>query len=89
MDGQVTAKVKQARFRKAMRLQQRIAREIAAAQVGKTLRVLVETPTTARTESDAPDVDTQVLLSSPAPAGEFADVRITGTSVYDLVGEPL
>ena len=87
MPGQVPARVKQARFRKAMRLQQRIAREIAEAQVGRTLRVLVEKSQVARSEGDAPDVDTQVLLTAPAAVGEFAVVRITGTSVYDLVGE--
>jgi ribosomal protein S12 methylthiotransferase len=87
MPGQVPARIKQARFRKAMRLQQRIAREIAEAQVGTTLRVLVEDGQTARSQADAPDVDTQVLLTTPAPAGEFAKVRITGTSVYDLMGE--
>jgi ribosomal protein S12 methylthiotransferase len=89
MEGQITVKVKQARFRKAMRLQQRIAREIATAQVGKTLRVLVENSTSARSEADAPEVDTQILLSTPTTPGEFAKVRITGTSVYDLVGEPV
>jgi ribosomal protein S12 methylthiotransferase len=89
MPGQIPVKVKQARFRKAMRLQQRIAREIAAAQVGRTLRVLVENINTARSEADAPDVDTQILLTAPATVGEFANVRITGTNVYDLVGEPV
>ena len=88
MPGQISAKVKQARFRKAMRLQQSIAREIATAQVGKTLRVLVEKGQTARAEADAPDVDTQVLLTAPAQVGQFANVRITGTNVYDLVGVP-
>jgi ribosomal protein S12 methylthiotransferase len=87
MPGQIPAKVKQARFRKAMRLQQRIAREIAAAQVGKTLRVLVENGNTARSQADAPDVDTQILLTTPAAVGEFTNVQITGTNVYDLVGE--
>jgi ribosomal protein S12 methylthiotransferase len=87
MPGQIPAKVKQSRFRKAMRLQQRIAREIAAAQIGKTLRVLVETPATARSQSDAPEVDTQILLTTPAPVGHFAQVRVTATQVYDLVGE--
>jgi ribosomal protein S12 methylthiotransferase len=89
MPGQIPARTKQARFRKAMRLQQRIAREIAAAQVGKTIRVLVETATAARAEADAPEVDTQVFLTAPAPAGEFANVRITSTKDYDLVGEPV
>ena len=87
MTGQVPQKVKQARFRKAMRLQQCIARELAAAQVGRTLRVLVESGHAARTESDAPEVDAQVLLTTPAQVGNFAQVRITGTNVYDLVGE--
>jgi len=89
MPGQVPARVKQSRFRKAMRLQQRIALQLAAAQVGKTLRVLVENGDTARSQSDAPDVDTQVILATPAPAGQFANVRVTGTNVYDLVGEPV
>jgi len=89
MPGQVPARTKQARFRRAMRLQQRIAGELAAAQVGKTLRVLVEKPDAARAAGDAPEVDTQVLLTRPAPVGEFANVRITGTSLYDLVGEPV
>jgi ribosomal protein S12 methylthiotransferase len=89
MAGQIPAKTKQGRFRKAMRAQQRIAREIAAAQIGKTMRVLVETSTAARSEADAPEVDTQVLLTAPAAVGQFANVRVSGTSVYDLVGEPV
>jgi len=89
MPGQIPARTKQSRFRKAMRLQQRIARELAAAQVGKTIRVLVETATTARTEADAPDVDAQVLLTTPTGPGQFAKVRVTGTSVYDLIAEPI
>jgi ribosomal protein S12 methylthiotransferase len=89
MPGQIPAKVKQARFKKAMRLQQRIAGEHAAAQVGRTLRVLVEKGDTARSQADAPDVDTQILLTKPARVGEFAEVRIMGTNVYDLVGEPV
>jgi ribosomal protein S12 methylthiotransferase len=89
MPDQIPAKTKQARFRKAMRVQQRIAREHAAAQTGRTLRVLVETADTARTEYDAPDVDTQVLLTKPATPGQFVNVRVTGANVYDLVAEPL
>lgn len=89
MPGQVPAKIKQARYKRAMRLQQKIAGEISAASVGKRMRVLVETSTTARSESDAPDVDGQVIFQNPvARVGEFAEVRITGTQVYDLVGEP-
>jgi ribosomal protein S12 methylthiotransferase len=86
MEGQLPAKVKAARYKKAMSLQQRIAREISAAQVGKRLRALVEQPLIARAAADAPDIDGRILLISPAPVGEFIDVEITGTQVYDLVG---
>jgi ribosomal protein S12 methylthiotransferase len=89
MPDQVPTKVKTARYKRAMKLQQKIAREIAQSRVGKTLRVLVEKPHAARSESDAPEVDCQVILDRPAPVGEFIDVRITGTQVYDLAGEVL
>lgn len=89
MEDQIPARVKNRRFREAMKLQQRIATEIAAEQVGKTLRVLVEQPLAGRTEFDAPDVDTRVILTSPAEPGTFASVKITGTQVYDLLGEPV
>ncbi len=87
MEGQLPQKVKQARYKKAMKLQQRIAAEQSAAQVGKTIRALVDQPLVARGEVDAPDIDGRILLKKPAPVGEFVSVRITGTQVYDLVGE--
>jgi ribosomal protein S12 methylthiotransferase len=86
MDGQVPQKVKAARYKRAMQLQQRIAREISKSQVGKRLRALVDQPLSARAAADAPDIDGRILLASPAPVGEFIDVEITGTQVYDLVG---
>ena len=89
MEGQLPAKVKTARYKKAMKLQQRIAREISEAQVGKTLRALVDQPLVARAAGDAPDIDGRILLSKPAPVGEFIEVQITGTQVYDLLGDPV
>ena len=89
MDGQLSQKVKAARYKKAMSLQQRIANETSASQVGRTLRALVDQPLIARAEVDAPDIDGRILLSRPAPVGEFIDVKITGTQVYDLTGEPV
>jgi ribosomal protein S12 methylthiotransferase len=88
MEGQLPAKTKQARYRKAMKLQQRIAGEISKEQVGLTMRALVDSPTVARAAADAPDIDGRIHLTKPAPVGEFIEVRITGTQVYDLVGEP-
>jgi len=89
MAEQVPTKTKQARFKKAMKLQQKIAREIAEAQIGKTIRVLVEKPLAGRAEADAPDVDTQVIFSRPAPVDEFVMARVTGTQGYDLLAEPV
>ena len=89
MEGQLSPKVKSARYRKAMKLQQRIAREISEAHVGQTMRALVDQPLVARGEVDAPDIDGRILLSRPATVGEFIEVKITGTQVYDLVGDPL
>jgi ribosomal protein S12 methylthiotransferase len=87
MEDQVPQKVKAARYKRAMKLQQKIAREISEAQVGKRLRAVVDQPLVARATADAPDIDGRILLSSPAPVGEFIDVEITGTQVYDLVGD--
>jgi ribosomal protein S12 methylthiotransferase len=72
-----------------MKLQQKIARELAEAQQGRTIKVLVEQPQVARSEHDAPDVDCRVLLESPLPSGEFATVTVTGAQVYDLVAKPV
>jgi ribosomal protein S12 methylthiotransferase len=85
MPGQIPARVKNERYRKAMIVQQRIAREIAAEKVGRELRLLVDQPLIARTEADAPDVDARVILSEPATVGEFATRRITGSCGYDLL----
>ena len=87
MEGQHPAKIKEARYKKAMKLQQKIAKEISQAQVGKVVRAVVDQPLVARGESDAPDIDGRILLKKPAPVGEFVNVRITGTQVYDLIGE--
>jgi ribosomal protein S12 methylthiotransferase len=87
MDGQVPSAVKNARYRRAMTLQQKIAAEIAQSMIGREINVLVEEPLLARSESDAPDVDTRVLLSRTVPVGQFAKVRVSGTQVYDLRGD--
>ena len=87
MEGQLSSKVKEARYKRAMKLQQKIAAEIGRAQVGKVVRAIVDQPLVARGETDAPDIDGRILLKKAAPVGEFVNVRITGTQVYDLVGE--
>jgi ribosomal protein S12 methylthiotransferase len=85
MPNQVPAKIKNARYRAAMSIQQKIAHEIAREKIGSELKLLVDQPLIARTEADAPDVDARVILSEPAPVGEFVKKRITGARGYDLL----
>src|SRR5213595_646135 len=85
MPGQISAKVKNERHRRAMTLQQKIAHEVAAAKIGSELKLLVDQPLVARTEADAPDIDARVLLSQPAPVGEFITRKIQGARGYDLL----
>ena len=85
MEGQIPTKLKNTRYRVAMSIQQEIAHEIARQKVGRELKLLVDQPLIARTEADAPDIDTRVILSQPAPVGEFARRRITGSRGYDLL----
>jgi ribosomal protein S12 methylthiotransferase len=88
LPNQLGKNLKQKRYRTAMALQQRIATEWAQSQVGLSRQVLVEQPLIGRTEGDAPEVDTKVLLDKALPVGQFATVMITGTQVYDLRGTP-
>jgi ribosomal protein S12 methylthiotransferase len=85
MPGQVPLKVKNARYREAMSIQQTIAHELARNKIGHELKLLIDQPLIARTEADAPDVDTRVILKNPAPVGEFVRKRITGARGYDLL----
>src|SRR2546421_2185007 len=85
MPDQISPKIKNARYRAAMSIQQKIAHEIAREKIGRELKLLVDQPLIARTEADAPDVDTRVILSKPAPVGEFVTRRISGARGYDLV----
>jgi ribosomal protein S12 methylthiotransferase len=85
MPDQLPSRIKNARFQRAMVVQQKIAREIAQAKVGQRIKLLMDQPLIARTEADAPDVDTRVILSSPEPVGEFVYRTISGTRGYDLL----
>ena len=87
MSGQMPLAMKNARYRRAMRLQQKIASELADTKIGKQIKGLVEQPLVARSAADAPEVDTRVLLTNSAPVGGFVQIRVTGTQVYDLRGE--
>ncbi|HKP93722.1 MAG TPA: 30S ribosomal protein S12 methylthiotransferase RimO [Chthoniobacterales bacterium] len=85
MAEQIPTRIKNERYRRAMTAQQRIARELAAAQVGSEARLLVDGPLSARTQADAPDVDARVVLVEPAPVGELITRKIIGSRGYDLL----
>src|SRR5438132_1872037 len=79
MPDQIPAKIKNARHRIAMSIQQKIAHELAREKVGRELKILVDQPHIRRTQTDRPDVDARVVLSKPAPVGEFISRRIAGS----------
>src|SRR4051812_21996389 len=85
MSDQIPASVKNSRFRRAMTSQQKIAREIAREKIGQRLKLLVDSPMIARTDADAPEVDTRVMLSEAAPVGEFIWREIRDSRGYDLL----
>jgi ribosomal protein S12 methylthiotransferase len=85
MSNQIPARIKNARYRTAMSIQQQIAHDIAREKIGSEIKLLVDQPHVARSEADAPDVDGRVILSKAAPVGEFISRKITGSRGYDLV----
>lgn len=87
MEGQIPPRVKRARYSRAMKLQQKIARETSELMIGRKVRVLIEKPLAGRTEADAPDVDCQVIFARPKTPGEFIDATITGSRVYDVLAD--
>jgi ribosomal protein S12 methylthiotransferase len=82
---QISPAHKETRYRRAMVLQKKIAREIAQQSIGRELTLLVDQPLIARTEADAPEVDARVILAKPAPVGEFIHRTILGARDYDLL----
>ena len=85
MPGQVPVQIKNARYRAAMSIQREIAHEMAREKTGRELKLLVDQPHIARTEADAPDVDSRVILSKEAVVGEFVWRKVVGSRGYDLL----
>jgi ribosomal protein S12 methylthiotransferase len=85
MPGQVPAKIKNSRYRAAMALQQSIAHDLARKKIGNELKLLIDQPHIGRSEADAPDVDTRIVLSERAPVGEFIRRTVRGSRGYDLL----
>lgn len=89
----VPKKEKQTRASAVMKVQRCISKELNKNCIGKTFKVLFDKKEgdhfAGRTEFDSPDVDNTVLVDakkSYARIGDFANVRITSATEYDLMG---
>ena len=85
---------KQARLGLLMRVQQRIAEEVSAASIGKTMQVVIDREEgeyyIGRTQYDSPEVDPEVLISKAdnnVEIGQYYTVEITGADEFDLYGK--
>ncbi|MBA4850808.1 30S ribosomal protein S12 methylthiotransferase RimO [Emticicia sp. BO119] len=93
MSDDVPTEVKQERNDLIMELQQGISQELNQEKIGKTFKVLFDRKEgghfIGRTEFDSPEVDNEVLVpaSQYVRRGDFANVRITDATEFDLYGE--
>lgn len=91
----VPDEVKQERANIIMDLQEGISREINEAKVGREFKVLIDRKESGnfvgRTEHDSPEVDNEVLIDAKKHylrVGDFAQIKITDATEFDLYGEP-
>ena len=95
MDGQIDEEVKQARYDRLYRLQEKIINDLTVRRVAKIEKVLYEgideeaQSFVGRTYRDAPEVDAKVWFRSrrSLEIGNFYDVRILDSEGCDLIGE--
>ena len=88
--------VKQSRLDRLMAVQQEISEQLAAKEVGKTVRVMVDGKEgdfyVGRTESSSPEVDPEVLIPAEDKTldiGAFCQVHITASDEFDLYGKAI
>jgi ribosomal protein S12 methylthiotransferase len=99
MDGQLSDEVKKQRVEELMLAQQEVAFAKAKQMKGQTIELLIERPAgrdiedgwVARSQSQAPDIDSVTFLH-PGPGatvhpGEFVTAKVTDWQAYDLVAE--
>jgi ribosomal protein S12 methylthiotransferase len=94
VDDDIPAEVKADRANALMEIQQTISTRKNAEKVGKTFKTLFDRKEggyfVGRTEGDSPEVDNEVLVDAKkhfVRIGDFAEVRITEATEYDIYGE--
>jgi ribosomal protein S12 methylthiotransferase len=93
MNDDVPDDVKQERANEVMELQQGISLEINREKIGKTFKVLIDRKEggefIGRTEFDSPEVDNEVIITSPDKylrIGDFVNVKVSSATEFDLTG---
>ena len=89
--------MKQARVNAIMEVQQQVAFDWAAAQVGKEHPVLIDAPDPefashfrGRTYADAPEIDCEVRVKGKnLRSGDFVRAKVTAADGYDLIAKAL
>jgi ribosomal protein S12 methylthiotransferase len=94
LPGQVPERVKRERRSRVMAAQGRVAARRAAAQLGRTIEVLIERTRgphrlVGRTAQQAPEIDGVISLRGDASPGDLVRARVTAAGPYDLEGEIL
>lgn len=97
LDGQLHPELIRERASELTELQEALSFAARSRFQGATLRVLIDRELDAADESgaghagrfygQAPDIDGEVFVTGDARPGEFAEVRVTETDVFDLCGE--
>jgi len=96
LEDDVPEDVKQERSNTIMELQSQISWELNQRCLGKTFRCLIDRKEglhfIGRTYMDSPDVDNEVLIDATQyylKQGDFATIKITEATDYDLMGIPV
>jgi ribosomal protein S12 methylthiotransferase len=91
----ISERVKESRVAGLMSIQQSVSEELNLEKTGKILKVLIDRREgdyfIGRTEFDSPEVDNEVLISAEynLKPGNFYNVKITGSTDFDLFGNPV
>ena len=89
----ISEKIKERRVAKIMELQQEISAARNAALTGSVIRVIADRREglfiVGRSQHDSPEVDQEILItgSGNIEPGTFIDVKITGSTEFDLYAE--
>jgi ribosomal protein S12 methylthiotransferase len=95
LDGQLAPELIRERASEVAQLQEALSFAARSRFSGARLRVLVDRAAgpgeaggyAGRFYGQAPEIDGEVFVTGDARVGDFADVRVTGTDVFDLCGE--